>query len=307
MAFCGSWYTNHIIQIRDGFSSCAGTIRSILGASLGLLGDKSYSGNMVELDDFESFKAITDEQQRNPTSESRLTLYTTEVAILFLSAVPTLQTASGTASHDKQLVDLFLECRDEKFLAIAPALLIGMNRRLLSLTASGLEQLLERFADLLQEYSYSASEHLQLLLINFLSATSRLWLQDGHIQSEVGGMVRQLCHHLGRQAAIGKITSWRVRERLARFLDDYLAQDPWENFWLTNVNAEVPSPVSILQAMGEDPELRVRMRVAVTNARLFRAAHIRGQDSSEIYDGIRQCFSTDINEYVDSRVGVCIY
>lgn len=220
-----------------------------------------------------------------------------EVSMTFLAVAPILQSSSGEPTRDKELIELILGCENKFFLA-ASILFDKVGQRNLNLNVNNLDMFLDKFADLLPQYQYARSERLQLLVTHFLDSTLHLWIQNPVANSEVGDHIRSLCVWISGMLKSNKIQSWRTRDRVACFLDRYLAQDPFQVVWSEGEDGGGTEllPAIMLPGLGADEDIRVRFRAAVANSRLFTIARVVGQDPILLYDTIKRSLTLNILE-----------
>ena len=144
---------------------------------------------------------------------------------------------------------------------------------------------------------------MQLLVVDLLYSTLPLWSQQSVAVADTGHKIRYLCSWLSQALIKKKIRYWRVREWIARFLDEYLSLDPYEKIWMIQ-DGEVSDPLldserpyAMLPAFGADQDMRVRFRTAVLSPRLFSVARTAGRDSMMVYSDIKQHLTVDLSRY----------
>ncbi|KAG6909024.1 hypothetical protein DXG01_002297 [Tephrocybe rancida] len=271
-------------EIQSAFSSVVATMRDVLRISLGEKPTSAAHDLGDEHDGFGPIRMATDQHPVNkdePTVDLLQSRYTIDVSISFLTVGPSLQSNSGEPTRDKQLVDDVSRCaksRPEAFLSVLPIVLSKTRQGLLSLSIPNLDILLTSLADVLTLFRYSRSSRSQSVVIQFLASTLGLWASANFAMGNTLDKIRGLCHWLSKALRKRKLRSWVVRDLFARFVDQYLIQDPTEQAWglpeakEDSASAEDWSPSSLLPEMGHDDDLRVRFRAAVLNARLFAFA-----------------------------------
>ena len=263
--------------------------------------DARTSHTMNDADDKDGFAPIRVNQQspeaRQQTEERIAHRYIAEVCVAFLALVPILQSTSGESTRDKELTELVLQS-ESKFHLVASVFFKNVGQRHLSLSASTLDLFLKKIGDLLQQYNYSRSEKLQLLVTQFLDSTLHIWSQESMANSEIGDDIREFCHWISSILKDNKIRSWKLRDFAVRFLDRYLHTDPSHSVWARDGVDMDCLPANLLPILGADRDIRVRFRVAVVNARLFSIARTVGQDALVLYDTIKRSLTTDLQKYV---------
>lgn len=219
-----------------------------------------------------------------------------------LSFIPYAQSSTREPARNDDLCEIILSCKDEDFVAYAHIYFRALRYQMLNASSAQLGRFLRRFEDLLVSYAYSHAERLQILAVNFLDSTMHLWLQATVGLSEAGSQTRELCYWLAGLLSSGKARSWRVRDRICRFLDRYLSRDMYQQFWTPPISSqeeEVPqdnNPGFVLPRLGGDQDIRVRFRVATINPRLLATAQTMGQNPSEWYESVLEFLSTDLDE-----------
>jgi serine-protein kinase ATM len=226
-----------------------------------------------------------------------------EVCMSFLSLAPILQSPSGESTRDRELVELVLESSEGQFLVMGPAFLNNVRRRTLDLNITNLGRFLEKFEPLLQQYTLSHDEQLQILIIQFLDATLDMWTQTAIANTQAGEQIRILYEWLSRRLSGGKIRSWRIRDRFSLFLGRYLHQDPSEQVLSMEMDERDERseqgtwlPSVLLPSLGTDEDIRVRFRVAVTNARLFSMLGSLQHEPMTLYRTITGSLSKNVDE-----------
>ncbi|KAG8881998.1 Serine/threonine-protein kinase tel1 [Tulasnella sp. 332] len=260
----------------------------------------------VEDDDF----GHTDPQigARRAITSARVRSADTAITICVrLLVVPTCQSlAPGEKPPTDQIVIDWLleEGQEERFIQWGHAFCEGIRRKNFSLALSDLTAALSWF-NILQQHAYAHSESLQLFLIHFLESTMDEWRSlspdsKDPLETDARHSVNTLCVWLCELVLANKMPSWRVRDRLASFLDAYVARDP-EQTMLHKIpdeddemgEEEDVSPASVIMAsMTEDVDARVRLRVAVTNARALDVLSSQGMKSpKKSYDAVFQRYT----------------
>ncbi|KAG8989610.1 Serine/threonine-protein kinase tel1 [Tulasnella sp. JGI-2019a] len=248
-------------------------------------GTDPAAADSAGLDDDDNF-GHSEPQIRAKRSITTLRLRSTDATISF--CVRLLVVPCRLALHpgekppaDKAIIDWLLEeSQEERFIQWGHALFASIRRKEFSLPLSDFNRVLNWFS-ILQKHTYSHSERLQLFAIHFVESTMDVWRllasdSEDPLESDARDSTNMLGAWLCSTASAKRLASWRVRDRLASFLDAYVARDP-EQTMLQNAPDEDEmnqdqdiSPVSVLMAnMTEDVDARVRFRVAVTNARVL--------------------------------------
>ncbi|KZP09916.1 hypothetical protein FIBSPDRAFT_922456 [Athelia psychrophila] len=272
-------------------------LREVLRAASGSTSSTEPVGDTEDRDGFEPIRTnhviaqSADVGQQSNDSQSNQSIAATCTSLL--SVVPVLQSLSGEPTRDKAITDLVLQCSAEKFLLLGPAYFSKVHRRVLYMSLKVLGELLEKFEGILQEYEYSRSEQLQLLVTQFLRSTLHLWKQDSADPDEVGDNIGQLCHWLSNALHKQKIRSWRTRDVVIQFLQQYIVEDPAQSIWAGDAESS-PPPMDLLPMLGDDRDVRIRFRIASSTAQLFSVTQ---EDPSDLYARIKQWLTNDIDDY----------
>ncbi|KAG6845486.1 hypothetical protein H0H87_008383, partial [Tephrocybe sp. NHM501043] len=280
-------------EIQSTFNNIIITMRDVLRISFG---DKAISTaqNVADGDEHDGFGPIRMATEQSSVHKDEATTnvisnrYTMDVCISFLTIGPALQSTSGEPTRDKELVDDVSKCaesRPEAFLAVLPVLFGKIRQHVLDLSIKSIDTLLNDLSRLLELYQYSRSHRLQSVVIQFLASTLNLWA-SGVTIGDIMDKISQLCQWLAANLRKSKIRSWEVRDLFARFMDQYLLQDPDEHAWDFSEDGSNKDllPSSLLPEMGRDDDTRVRFRVAALNGHLF--AHARRAEPRRPIDNV---------------------
>ncbi|CCL98610.1 uncharacterized protein FIBRA_00612 [Fibroporia radiculosa] len=315
-------------QVQDVFAELTAALRRVLRIVVGDVdGDESLDAMEVdEKDDFGPVRtsqtlvsSIPTQQGVRGVSLSRLTV---DICMTALTVIPILQSTSGEPTRDKDLADMVLSCPDDRFFFMAPAFFDNVREGTLALSASNMHKFLDRFGDLLQRYDFSKSERLQLMVVHFLNSTRNVWLQAAVASGPIGTQIRELWEWFCEMLDKKQVPSWRIRDLLVRFIDDYLAHDPEQNMFMkydahhdavailddddsehwkerhdddSDIKGLLPS--ALLPKLGADVDIRVRFRAAVANARLLRFARKLSQNPSTLYATIKKHLTVTLENY----------
>ena len=276
------------MQVQDTFAGLLKTLRELLRMTVKADGAKR-----------DGFGVRSPEDTGEKTTSTDHKRHVARACVTALVMVPILQSSTGHA-RDKELLELLVNCKPKEFLTLAPSCLERIRRDQLYLSSTSLEQLLTQLDPLCQEYDFRYSEDAQLLLVQTLAATSRLW-RDSYADSLAGERARFLCWQCTSRLLSTHHRSWRVRDAIIRFFDEYLVDDPAQESWTKpSQDYEPPSrdklPAAVLPTLGKDNDIRIRFRVAATSPHLFTASRRTGGASMEVYAVIHQHLSTDQTE-----------
>ncbi|KAI0954122.1 hypothetical protein AcV7_007443 [Taiwanofungus camphoratus] len=301
-------------DVQDAFASLMTSIRNVIRLVLGsrLENDvkRPHDMDVDDKDDFGSVRTTQDVGRlmlsRQKLLNTSLNCATVNICMAALAVIPILQSTSEEPTRDRELADLVLNCETEQFLIIAPAYFNNVRQRTLNLSLANLDRFLDKLESLLKQYAYARSERMQLVAIHFLHSTVDLWTQKAVVSVDVGDHIRSLCHWLLNILRTNKIRSWKIRDHVIRFFDDYLVRDPAQEVWSTQSDSESQSdeesgpdsfPMAVLPRLGADEDIRVRFRAAVTNARLFSIARVLRCNTSDLYQDVKNYLCKDLNNY----------
>jgi serine-protein kinase ATM len=226
-----------------------------------------------------------------------------DVCIAFLALAPLLQSLSGEPTRDQELLDLLAKCSEtnpETFLLVFPLLLKHVRNRSLNLSVNYLEQFLGEIVEIRKMYAQSRNPKFHLFVIQMLDDTMHLWASSALAQHDASDTARMVCKWLTMNLKKERLTSWEVRDALARLYERYLILDPAQQYWLSDDDDSDDRvdylPSMVLPDMNSDEDIRVRFRVAVINAHLFEVAAHVGQDLMQLYHKVKGSHTTNINE-----------
>ncbi|KAF9218963.1 hypothetical protein BS17DRAFT_718960 [Gyrodon lividus] len=216
---------------------------------LGILTEQTMNQEDPSAVEHDGFAPIRTTRATAPQEETMLLLDPApatrglvEICIVFLASVPALQSSTGEATRDKELMKLVTGCPEEKLLLLGPPLLTVVRKRLLNLSVDVLDNLLVKCADLLRRYSHAINDQFHLLVIDLLKSTSHIWMEKAAATSTIGDHVQVLCGWVSSLMEATetkkKATFWRIRDLVARFIARYLAEDPSQTFWPTDYHED---------------------------------------------------------------------
>lgn len=236
-------------------------------------------------------------QKNNGTYADRCV---TDSCMTFLALVPILQGSSGESTRDKELTEMVLNCSGDRFLLISSIYFGQIRKRYLHISLSVLDRFLEKLGAMLETYEYARSEQLQLLVTQFLNSTLHHWKEDIIANSDTAENISTLCRWLSSILKAGKIKSWKTRDCVARFMHSYILEDSGQKIWSMIPSDEDSDPGSLptnlLPMLGADQDIRVRFRVAYTNASLFSVARETGHDPTQLYAELKGWLTNDIDK-----------
>ena len=154
----------------------------------------------------------------------------------------------------------------------------ALRSGLMTLSPSEVDAILLYFGDqLLPSHKYGRNEHVHLVVLQFLDATTCLWASEDPSVQKLAKNARQVCAWFAALFASGKIGSWRTRLHFAAFCDHYLTFDLSGKYWIHADQAGVYEdedangllPSGILHDMLRDIDFRVRFYACTAIGRLF--------------------------------------
>ncbi|KAH9916328.1 uncharacterized protein B0H18DRAFT_884948 [Fomitopsis serialis] len=222
-------------EVQDTFTNFLVTLKSTLRLASGASTSPGSDSQAMDIDIEDDFGELRTVQDAGTTTESLrngaavMDAHGMEICMTALAVIPVLQSTSGLPTRDKDLAKLVLNSDESRFLDVAQVYFTIVKTGMLSISASTLEQFLERFGDLWPQYGYARNDHLQCLSLHFLHSTMACWL-DRATPNNICDAVRELWSRLAAKLLSGKLTSWKSRDVVVRLLDANLAQDPREQF-----------------------------------------------------------------------------
>ncbi|PFH50273.1 hypothetical protein AMATHDRAFT_41011 [Amanita thiersii Skay4041] len=303
------WQINDVQDLF--FGNITTTLRDIIRTMLGEVTNSTGPRSPMAIDDKDDFGPIRTSSQQSldlaGSGDSEFFVrHILDVCLGFLTIGPSLRSASGEPTRDKELMDLVLKCaesRPEKFLVVCPLVLIKMRQRVLYLSENTLDSLLNALSRPLSLYAYAKNGHLHLVTIQALHSTINFWLTEQISTGEVSSKIRQLCSWLSTALQKKKLRTWWTRDAFACFLGEYIERDPQQHAWsLENDDSDESEnaenlPTDLLMLMNSDEDVRVRFRMAVLTGQLFNISRRLGYDPLVMYDNVRKHYTTQIDSF----------
>lgn len=204
-----------------------------------------------------------------------------------------------------------------------PILLHQVRRGIITLSAKYIERFLEEFGDLLKQYAFSRSEEFQRLLVALLTVCLPFCNLDEADARDVDHQFNDLCAWIFEVLQSKKFKSWSLRDDLSRFLLAYITafsserpgallrqrnasqvedeglslQDAKEN---PDDIHDLGVPTALVLRLNEDVDMRVRFRAAVINAHLYSFLTEEDFPAIQLYDHMRQRYTTSLDKCVSS-------
>ncbi|KAI0792158.1 hypothetical protein C8Q75DRAFT_805193 [Abortiporus biennis] len=294
-------------DVQDSMTTVLNTIRDVLRQTLE--STALETSQPMDIDDHEGFRVgSSDITAKNSPSYSGALRRILRLCVASLAAIPILQSSSESPTRDKFLLDVILEADGQQLLLLAPSFFDWVKQRALNFSVTNLDKVFECLkSQLMGPYQYSHSEGYMMLVIQCLHSTMHLWLQPKVADSRTGTTVRDFCLKMIRRM-YGDKMSWRCKDRFLLFLNDYLQLDPTQSIWVPRPGefksqtkdanySEEYLPTYIIPQCLEDPDIRVRFRATVVNARLFDLPSFVGEDPTSKYTLIRDRLCKVLDQY----------
>ncbi|KAI3619791.1 ataxia telangiectasia mutated [Moniliophthora roreri] len=295
------------MEVQTCFGNVLITLRSLLCT---ISGDVTVETQTLDADDKDGFGPIKTTAtefaiETGGTGDEKNSLVrVADICISFIALVPLLQSSSGEPTRDQELIDLLSNCAEthtDTFLLIFPLVLKHVRNRSLNLTTNHLELFLGEIVEIRRAYAYSRNPQLYAFAIQMLDATMHLWASSAAAESEAGNTARMVCKWLSMNLQKQRLTSWGVRDALARLYEKYIIMDPVQRYWILKEDDSEDKyeylPSLILPQMNSDEDVRVRFRVAVITARLFWVATKVGQSAMELYGNVRVYYTAALKNF----------
>lgn len=311
-------------QVQETFNELLDVLKTALrvasGASTSTHSD-SQAMDVDAEDDFEQPRTAqaTSVSTRAPgTSAVYMDLSSINICMTAWAVVPMLQSISGQPTRDKDLADMVLCSDDSRLMDMASAYFSVVRTGALSVSNANMAVFLKLLRELWAQYAYAREERFHRLTLLFLHSTMTQWM-DPATPDDICESTRDLWKLVVEKSLLPKrkMTSWRGRDDVVRFLDANLALDPEEGFWAPIANYLVnvgPSsitpqddaeprainllPASVLPTLGSDVDIRVRFRASAASARMFARASKLEQNPSTLYTDVLSYLTSDEHAYV---------
>ena len=234
-----------------------------------------------------------------------------KICMTTLAAVPIMQSISGQPMRDKDLADLVLDSDDARLLGMASAYFSIVKSGTLLVSNSNMVAFSKLLREFWGQYAYARDDQFHRLTLLFLHSTMKQWT-DSATPDDICQSVRDLWRLVVEKSLLPKrkMTSWRGRDDVVRFLDANLTLDPEEAFWAPIVDrSSTPQgdteartiallPASMLPTLGNDVDIRVRFRASAASARMFARASKLGQNLGALYTDVLSHLTSDEHAYV---------
>ncbi|KAI0630512.1 hypothetical protein C8Q77DRAFT_1063237 [Trametes polyzona] len=292
-------------DVQDAFADLLKRLRELLRTTIA--GPASKGSNAYANDFNDDFApslgtAVSTEATQKSSAVATHESHIARTCVTTLVIVPILQSSSGEPTHDKDLLDLLLQCEPGEFLLVAPPCLDHIEQKRLHLSRSNMKDLLQQVGDLCSDYVYKNMEAAQLLVVRVLEATAHLWRGSYANDEEVGGAARFYCTQCVELLRRSGRRSLRLRDAIVRFLGEYLAVDPTQEAWSLPIPGGDPPepddfPAAILPTFADDVDIRIRFRFATISPRLLPVGSLAGRETMEVYRAVHRQLCADQYRY----------
>ncbi|KAF9482560.1 hypothetical protein BDN70DRAFT_853086 [Pholiota conissans] len=298
------------VELQDTLEVVSKTSRTILKSVF--TGPSSSNGQAKSMEDRDGFGPIRTVNMQGSTSSARKMdddrpmKHIIEICVGVLACGPFLQSLDSIPTRDKDLAKLILSSADnqpEEFCLVCPAFFSRVRQGTLALPVKYLDGFLEKFGSLLGVYSYSRSEPFQCICLELLNCCLGVWTIDDSAAREVHNKFIQLCDWLANTFEGGKMRSWILRDAFIRFMDKYLSEDPTQESWSSSASYQTEEdyrkrlPASLLPLLNKDPDIRVRFRAALINARLYSLTTQLETDPIVLYTSMKTTYVENVHDY----------
>ncbi len=205
-----------------------------------------------------------------------------------LAVCPVLQSPSGEATRDRELQNLVMHSSTETTLLLGPSFLRNIQRGTLHISTTALLSLFKTCIEILHKMHNVRDPRVFMFVIHLMRSLMRQWVDESARElvaprSQILGWILKI--HNSNAALLNV---WSVRDCFTQFLEQIVLQaadfEPWST---GTAQADTQDPAHILATMAKDPDIRVRIRAAVSNARILRVADDLGIAEKTLYDNFR--------------------
>lgn len=268
--------------------------------------------HVMDVDENDGFGPIRTSTRQNTTQEtanaiaSRYTERLLQTCISFLACGPYLQSPSEEATRDPELTQLILKSADDpnKFMFACPILFRFVRQKIYHSSLRTLQRCILCFGDILKQYQFSKREPVIISFLDFLHCSLGVWKAEDELAKDVHSDLRSFYQWLSGRLKKHTFRSWALRDAIAKFLGQYLTEDPTQESWLNPDDFEQPNelrdhlPTSLLPRLHSDQDIRVRFRAAVLNADLFSICHHFRQLPLDVYEYMKSFFPPHLEKQV---------
>ncbi|KAI0255717.1 hypothetical protein BJV78DRAFT_1172780 [Lactifluus subvellereus] len=319
-----------IPEVTDFLTQVMGTMKTTLRVVLARITGRPFTSDGMEAEDHDDFASMGATITIAPVEAQRHTNgripaeAILEVCMSFLAVGPILQSSGEEPTRDRELTDIVLNCDGDEFLLASKAYLVNVCRQTLNINVTTLDNLLVKFASLSTQYIYQLNDELKLMIIRLLDSTAHLWTLPDLNGSDTIDKVRNFFGWLLKLVRVSndedgnttgtKVRSWRIRDAFVAFLARYMALDPFERIWATQLSSNDDDdpdstdgfpilPSDVLPTINQDDDIRVRFRSAYATATLFNLGRFNSTQPMAFYGKIHTslCRKLDMYEHMLTR------
>lgn len=274
-----------------------------------LTGSTTTSENAMDVDEKDGFGPIrttapqvTSSDSANPELGQNFQQLLS-VCIGFAACSPFLQSPSGKTAREPHLTESILKATvdPKRFCIACPIFFHFVRQKVLHLSLRTQQQFVDEFGSLLRQYALSKSQSFIYVVLDFLMSTLGVWKTEDDLGKEIHDNIKHLYAWLSLLMKRQNCGSWALRDAIARFLGNFLSEDPSQDFWASEEHFDQHQdyqdclPSSILPRLSGDPDIRVRFRVALLNAGLFSISHLFQRNSTELYGDMKRFYLNDLD------------
>lgn len=202
------------------------------------------------------------------------------------------------------LVDTLVNAEGADGIVIAEHVFGAALHGIISFRLGEMESILGHLGGtLLPDYRYARNERFALAALRFLECTASTWINvdENSATKDFGSQARQLCAWYTHNLLQKTLRSWRVRLRLAAFLDTYLSFDHAQEVWdygssAYKVDDTVVYPSTMITNFLSDLDFRVRFRSATSSAQLFNHCKKQDIDDDQLFKNINDNVQDNVEE-----------
>lgn len=216
------------------------------------------------------------------------------VAVQMLVTMAYYQEAGGKPGRLRPLMKSLLEDTGARFILVGDHVLDAVSGGYLVLSSNELEAIVEKIGmELLPSYEYSHTQELAMFVLKFLIATVPQWGKEEAIEMPYVDKARRLAAWFAGQLLSRNIQSWRVRCACIDLLDQFtspkglnaLAFGHDTEALACRDGVPIP-PGTILINLLNDPDYRVRFKLAPVMGHVCSQLHQEGKQSFSVWTGI---------------------
>lgn len=196
----------------------------------------------------------------------------------------------------RSLVKKLLEDTGARFILVGSHLLDALRSGHLVLSSNELEGIVDKIGmELLPSYEYSRTDDLHKFVLKFLIATVLQWGKEEAIEMPYVDKARKLAAWFTGQLLYHNIASWQIRNRCIDLLDQFVSPNSIDSLVFGHESETLACqdgvpvlPEAVLIEMLEDPDYRVRFKLAPVIGRVCSHIHKQGRQSFAVWSSIAE-------------------